>query len=127
MTAPFRDPSTREDLARNFQQPEIVWVPFNGKTVAVNESVRTAAPWNAAIREWFAFLETAGSTNTVLTLYVMGVSVGTLTIPAGSTDVVVVDGLSIPVSKRSKVKVVCTTAGTGAAELGGGVLLRRRA
>jgi hypothetical protein len=61
-------------------------------------------------------LATAGSTNTVVTIYVGGVSIGTLTIASSETQGEDYLG-NIRIAAGSRIQCVITTAGTGAAGL----------
>lgn len=97
-------------------------VPFS---YAGTLAVATSTPWvpdeDVSLREVRALLGTAGTSNTVVTVYVNGVSAGTVTLGSGVTN----NSASLSAALSADTDVVTvetTTAGTGAADLT--VLLR---
>lgn len=90
--------------------------------VAVSTSTPWAAAANCTANSVRALLGTAGSSSTVVTVYVNGSSIGTVTLTSGQTNVGAALTTTVVAQDTDVVTVAVTTAGTGAADLT--VLLR---
>ena len=89
-------------------------------------AVSTSTPWtpvrNCAIYNCRALLGTAGTSSTVVTVYVNGSSIGTVTLTSGQTNVGAALTTTVVAQDTDVVTVGVTTVGAGAADLT--VLLR---
>lgn len=103
--------------------PASLWVPpgwrveFRGAVTSA-PSVGHFLPYGHVIDGLELAAGTAGGADSVITVYLDGVSAFMLTIPSGSTDVVSILGQNVGLYKQ-KVSLVATTIGSGLADVGG--------
>jgi len=112
------------------QKTEIV--PFSQYGAVSTTTLGDSCAWivgqdggtGGLIDEGTMFLSTAGSTSTVITIYVNGSSIGTITYTSGDTTPQTDALTPTRVVLDDVVRCVVTTAGTGAAGLSGFVPIK---
>lgn len=106
-----------ERRLRRHAVPSVQSIPFTySGAVAVSSSPPWVADTDVTLRKVRALLGTAGTSDTVVTVYKNGSSLGVLTLTSGDTNVAEDFAVSFA-ADTDLLTVAVTTAGTGAADL----------
>lgn len=109
--------SIERRLGQKVPPPTPYEIPFSlAGAVTVSESLRARHPRGGRLILVDAHLQTAGSTDTVLSVNKSGISVGTLTLPAGATYADVAFDVLFS-ARLETLSIAVTTAGTDAEDL----------